>query len=90
MLKVERAIASQATAIASYMQLQIIIAHSTASNITLLDPGFYDCQENSPTCDRNAEVKEIPGTESEKGGCIPREMQSPFNRNLDNRNHHGT
>ncbi|NEU83169.1 hypothetical protein [Nostoc sp. UIC 10630] len=43
-----------------------------------------------PATDANAEVKEIPGTESEKGDRSPREKQSPFNRNLDNRNHHGT
>ncbi|WP_277883944.1 hypothetical protein [Nostoc sp. FACHB-888] len=38
-----KAIAVQATAIATYMQLQTIIAYSTASNITLSDSGFYDC-----------------------------------------------
>jgi hypothetical protein len=40
------------------MQLQIIITHSPASNITLLEPDFYDCQENFvlPPADANAEV----------------------------------
>lgn len=74
------------------MQLQIIIAHSTASNITLSDLGFYDCQENFvlPPADANAEVKEILSTTSEKSDRSHRVMQSPLNRNLDNRNHHGT
>jgi hypothetical protein len=58
LLEVRKAIAHQATAIATYMQLQIIIAYNTASNITLLDPGFYDCQENFvlPPTDANADV----------------------------------
>ncbi|WP_189525302.1 hypothetical protein [Nostoc sp. 'Peltigera membranacea cyanobiont' 232] len=45
-------------AIATYMQLQIIITHSPASNITLPDRDFYDCQENFvlPPADANAEV----------------------------------
>ena len=65
------------------MQLQIIITHSPASNITLSDPGFYDCQENFvlPPADANAEVKEILSTASEKSDRSPREMQSPLKRN---------
>ncbi|MBD2248462.1 hypothetical protein [Nostoc sp. FACHB-888] len=45
-------------AIATYMQLQIIITHSPASNITLSDRGFYDCQENFvlPPADANTEA----------------------------------
>ncbi|HYX16209.1 MAG TPA: hypothetical protein VE944_17935 [Nostoc sp.] len=42
-MQVRKAIAFPWTAIATYMQLQIIIAYSTASNITLSDSGFYDC-----------------------------------------------
>lgn len=34
--------------------------------------------------------EEIPRSASEKGDRSPRVMRSPFNRNLDNRNHHGT
>ncbi|MHC0068700.1 hypothetical protein ACWATR_38540 [Nostoc sp. UIC 10890] len=68
-----KAIAHQATAIATYMQLQIIITHSPASNITLSDPGFYDCQDNFvlPPADANAEVKEILSTTSEKSDRFP-------------------
>ncbi|WP_157817019.1 hypothetical protein [Nostoc flagelliforme] len=64
------------------------MTQSAASNL-LLQVG--DCHERIllPPTDANAEVMEIPSTGSEKGDCIPREKQSPLNRNLDNRNHHG-
>ncbi|WP_265276651.1 hypothetical protein [Nostoc sp. KVJ3] len=57
------------------------MTQSRASNLLL---EVDECQENIllPATDANAEVKEILSTASEKGDCIPRVMQSPFNRNL--------
>jgi hypothetical protein len=65
------------------------MTQSTASNL-LLQGG--DCHERIllPATDANAEVQEIPNRKSEKGDRSPRDKQSLFNRNLDNRNHHGT
>lgn len=64
------------------------MTQSAASNF-LLQVG--DCHERIllPATDANAEVKEIPCSKSEKGDRRHRVMQSPLNRNLDNRNHHG-
>ena len=65
------------------------MTQSAASNL-LLQVGDYQERILLPPTDANAEVMEIPSTASEKGDYISKEMQSPFNRNLDNRNHHGT
>jgi hypothetical protein len=73
----------------SIAQQTLIITQSTRSNLSLQ---VGDCQKKIllPATDANAEVMEIPNPKSEKGDCSPREKQSPFNRNLDNRNHRGT